>query len=96
MIKVEEYAPWITTDNLGGFDTKHLPTKVVKQPFLFCIDSRTDYENPRLGGCWFSLNMDGKMNQPLSGDEKLYILKLIEHCLDELPGKPLEEVETNG
>lgn len=86
---VDEYAPWITVapGDENAFPTTHLPDKVVKHPFIMAIDCRTLVDNPRLGGCWFNLNFDDRMNPgDLTADEKEYILGMVRGMLDRLPG----------
>jgi len=82
-----DYAKWVDPSP-EDWGTEHLPEEVVKQPFRLVIDSQTEEDNPRAGGCWFSLNLDGKENLPVTPEEKEYILTIIDKCLDGLPGKP--------
>lgn len=81
----------------GGVPTEHLPDEVVNHPFLLGIDCRQDESNPRVGGCWITINFDGRLNpSDLSDQEKEYIVTMIKWALDGLPQPVSEGVEDDN
>lgn len=93
MRSVSDWPDWIDP-SLDTWPTTHLPDDAVDHPFLLAIDSQQVIDSPREGGCWFTLNFDGRKNPgDLTPGEKAYILGMIQGCLDGLPGKPYPEVD---
>ena len=87
--RIVEYAPWVDPFKGGPvpqIPTQHLADDVVKQPFLLSLtlDSRTDADNPRSGGCWIALNFNGRKNEALTPDEREYVVALLTAALERL------------
>lgn len=99
MNRVTEHAEWTSAGALPGAEvipyihTLHLPDDVVQTPFLLCLDSRTNAENPRMGGYWFTLNYGDQMNpKDLTEDQKEYIIETLTFALENLwLSTPLED-----
>lgn len=59
---------------------------------MLALDERQHPTEPRIGGLWFSLNFDGRLNPPdLTEQEKEYIRAVLNEALAALPGHDCEE-----